>query len=138
MDKKCFVYILSMALYMLAFLALYLLIYAKVGRAETFDEFELVARTQNLVFDETSTKGAKAADQKSSPAVGGEEKLQYEPTLQVPAALMSEAVAPESVERGALYGEDKELYLDPAGASPEVSQAPIVEGEPAHVEAGTR
>ena len=137
MDRKRVVYILGMTFYMLAFLALYLLIHAKIGRAETFDEFELVARTQNLIFEETPTRGAKenAKAEKPALAVETEEKVQYEPTLQVPAALMSESAAPDKVERGALYGTGKDLYLHPTGASPEVSPAPIVEGESTPAEA---
>lgn len=133
MDRKRVIYILGIAAYCLAFLALYVLIYVKVGRAETFDEFEIVTRAQNLIYEETP---AKPSDKNKASDPDDSEKLQYAPTLQVPTALMNEEPAPAATENGALYGAGRDVYVNPAVAKPETSSAPILEDGAVPAKAG--
>lgn len=128
MDKKKLTCRLGWLLYILVFLALYLLIYEKVGRAQSVDQFELAVRAENLIYEEEP--GPKTPSSQTGgrqPSVLEAEKLQYEPTLQVPAALMNEGAAPAEENRGARYGEGRDLYLDPSQAEPKVSAEAIVE-----------
>ncbi|MBS1983567.1 MAG: hypothetical protein JST16_05285 [Bdellovibrionales bacterium] len=127
MDRKRVIYLLGWALHALIFLAIYLLIYVKIGRAEGADAFELAIRAQNLIYEETPEQKTRKPSVEAPPSE--DEKLQYEPTLQAPAALMSEAAASSEVQGGALYQEGRDLYVNPAGAEPKVTGEPIVEVE---------
>ena len=139
MDRKRIIYFSTLTLYCLGFLALYLLIYAKIGRAETFDEFEIVTRAQNLIYEEIPKPRTEPVNgTKIGQPSANEDNLQYEPMHEVPPALMSEAQAPADVERGAFYGAGSDLYVNPASAEPEVSTAPIGEGQDDSLKADRR